>query len=211
MRERRSLMDKLFFSKERLGAFMDAILAIIMTILVLELAKPSEPTLAAILSNWHAYVAYAISFFWLGSMWTALHIAWDRIERVSQRTVWISIALMFWASFVPYVTSLLIDWSGKRAIQGAYGAIIICTTLHLYWLYTSMNRDNKDTGACSYIDFAERNLRIDLVIKIAGFVLGVVFYPPIVEIGVLAAALYMVVGRVTLRKKGKEQKEGQES
>ena len=76
-------MKKLFFNKDRLGAFMDAILAIIMTILVLELAKPKEPTVAAFLSLWHAFAAYAISFFWLGSMWTALHIAWDRIEKVS--------------------------------------------------------------------------------------------------------------------------------
>lgn len=192
-------MRKLFFSKERLGAFMDAILAIIMTILVLELDKPEEPTLAAFISNWHAYAAYVISFFWLGSLWTALHIAWDRIEQVSQKTVWISITLMFWASFVPYVTSLLIDWSDRRAIQGVYGAVIICTTLNLLWLYASMDQDNRDTGASGYIVYAKRNLRIDLVIKITGFVLGMIFYPPIVEIGVLAAALYMVGGRVLFR------------
>ena len=66
--EEEKSMKKLFFNKDRLGAFMDAILAIIMTILVLELAKPKEPTIAAFLSLWHAFAAYAISFFWLGSM-----------------------------------------------------------------------------------------------------------------------------------------------
>lgn len=200
-------MHQLFFSKERLGAFMDAILAIIMTILVLELDKPEEPTLAAFLHLWHAYAAYAISFFWLGSLWTALHISWDRIERVSQRTVWISIALMFWASFVPYVTSLLIDWSSKRAIQGVYGAVIIATTLNLYWLYTSMNRDNQGTGACRYIAFAEKNLKVDLAIKLAGFIAGILLYPPLVEIGVLAAAVYMIGGRIIFRRRAKNEAE----
>lgn len=197
-------MKKLFFNKDKLGAFLDAILAIIMTILVLELDKPEEPTMAAIFSQWHAYVAYAISFFWLGSLWTALHIAWDRIERVSQKTVWISIALMFWASFVPHVTSLLIDWSSLRSIQSIYGAVIIFTTLNLYWLYTSMNKDNAGTGACGYIRYAEKSLRIDLCIKITGFVLGVIFYPPLVEIGVLAAAIYILGGRIVFKHREKK-------
>lgn len=194
-------MKKLFFNKDRLGAFMDAILAIIMTILVLELAKPKEPTVAAFLSLWHAFAAYAISFFWLGSMWTALHIAWDRIEKVSQKTVWISITLLFWASFIPYITSLLVDWSTSRVIQGAYGLVVIITTANLYWFYTSLNKDNAGSGACGYINLAEKNLRIDLLIKIVGFAAGMIFYPPLVEIGVLAAAVFMITGRITLRKK----------
>lgn len=194
-------MKKLFFNKDRLGAFMDAILAIIMTILVLELAKPKEPTVAAFLSLWHAFAAYAISFFWLGSMWTALHIAWDRIEKVSQKTVWISITLLFWASIIPYITSLLVDWSTSRVIQGAYGLVVIITTANLYWLYTSLNKDNAGSGACGYINLAEKNLRIDLLIKIVGFAAGMIFYPPLVEIGVLAAAVFMITGRITLRKK----------
>lgn len=194
--ERIYSMNKLFFNKDRLGAFMDAILAIIMTILVLELDKPEEPTLTAFLHLWHAYAAYAVSFFWLGSLWTALHIAWDRIERVSQKTVWISIVLLFWASFIPYTTSLLISWSTGRVIQGAYGVVVIATTLNLYLLYTNMNKDNEGTGVCSYIAYAERNLRVDLVIKVAGFVFGVIFYPPLIEIGVLAAAVYMLGGRI---------------
>lgn len=193
-------MKKLFFNKDRLGAFMDAILAIIMTILVLELAKPNEPTIAAFLSLWHAFAAYAINFFWLGSMWTALHIAWDRIEKVSQKTVWISITLLFWASFIPYITSLLVDWSQKRTIQGAYGLVVILTTAHLYWLYTSLNKDNAGSGACRYIASAEKNLKTDLLIKAAGFIAGMVFYPPLVEIGVLAAAVFMISGRISLRK-----------
>ncbi|MGN0270759.1 MAG: TMEM175 family protein [Candidatus Weimeria sp.] len=194
-------MKKLFFNKDRLGAFMDAILAIIMTILVLELAKPKEPTIEAFFSLWHAFAAYAISFFWLGSMWTALHIAWDRIEKVSQKTVWISITLLFWASFIPYITSLLVDWSTSRVIQGAYGLVVIITTANLYWFYTSLNKDNAGSGACGYINLAEKNLRIDLLIKIVGFAAGMIFYPPLVEIGVLAAAVFMITGRITLRKK----------
>lgn len=196
-----NLLKRLFFNKDRLGAFMDAILAIIMTILVLELEKPSAPTLAAFASLWRAYVAYAISFLWLGSMWTALHIVWDRIERVSQRSVWISILLLFWASFLPYTTSLVQSWVAYRAAQGVYGGIVLLTTLHLYWLYLSLRRDNEASYAGSYIKMAKRNLRIDLLIKTAGLIIGEIFWPQLVAISVLIAAAFMLVGRINFRRR----------
>ena len=195
------MLKRLFFNKDRLGAFMDAILAIIMTILVLELEKPSAPTLAAFASLWRAYVAYAISFLWLGSMWTALHIVWDRIERVSQRSVWISILLLFWASFLPYTTSLVQSWVAYRAAQGVYGGIVLLTTLHLYWLYLSLSRDNEASYAGSYIKMAKRNLRIDLLIKTAGLIIGEIFWPQLVAISVLIAAAFMLVGRINFRRR----------
>lgn len=58
--------------KERLIAFTDAVLAIIMTILVLELEKPSVPTLEQFWALRHNFFAYFLSFFWLGSLWMAL-------------------------------------------------------------------------------------------------------------------------------------------
>ncbi|GEM_PF-97768 len=200
-KEKENLLKRLFFNKDRLGAFMDAILAIIMTILVLELEKPSAPTLAAFASLWRAYVAYAISFLWLGSMWTALHIVWDRIERVSQRSVWISILLLFWASFLPYTTSLVQSWVAYRAAQGVYGGIVLLTTLHLYWLYLSLSRDNEASYAGSYIKMAKRNLRIDLLIKTAGLIIGEIFWPQLVAISVLIAAAFMLVGRINFRRR----------
>lgn len=55
-------------SKERLAAFADAVLAVIITILVLELGKPAHLTVQGFLELWPNYLAYAISFFWLGAM-----------------------------------------------------------------------------------------------------------------------------------------------
>lgn len=55
-------------SKERLAAFTDAVLAIIITILVLELKQPETLTIKGFLKLWPNYMAYAISFFWLGAM-----------------------------------------------------------------------------------------------------------------------------------------------
>ncbi|MGN0270590.1 MAG: hypothetical protein ACI4CX_07855 [Candidatus Weimeria sp.] len=80
---------------------------------------------------------------------------------MSQKTVWISITLLFWASFIPYITSLLVDWSQKRTIQGAYGLVVILTTAHLYWLYTSLNKDNAGSGFRTADHYHHRPRRCD--------------------------------------------------
>ena len=73
--------------KERLIAFTDAVLAIIMTILVLELEKPDAPTLEAVWELRQNFFAYFLSFFWLGSLWIALNNLWEKVENISASVI----------------------------------------------------------------------------------------------------------------------------
>ena len=94
-------------SKDRLSAFMDAILAIIMTILVLELKKPDDTNWAALWALRSEFFSYAVSFFWLGAMWINIHNRWANIEKVDNMVLWAAIIMLFFASFFPYVTSFV--------------------------------------------------------------------------------------------------------
>lgn len=94
-------------SKERVVAFTDAVLAIIMTILVLDLDKPDPLTWSGFGKLWPQFLAYAFSFFWLGSMWVYLHIEWSGVKLVDQPVLWTSITLLFFCSLIPYSTSLV--------------------------------------------------------------------------------------------------------
>lgn len=94
-------------SKERVAAFTDAVLAIIMTILVLDLDKPDPLTWSGFGKLWPQFLAYAFSFFWLGSMWVHLHIEWSGVKLVDQPVLWTSITLLFFCSLIPYSTSLV--------------------------------------------------------------------------------------------------------
>ncbi|PZL76643.1 hypothetical protein CI088_02725 [Enterococcus plantarum] len=78
-------------SKERLTTFIDAVLAIVMTILVLELRKPNPVTLNGFLDLKENFFAYILIFFWLGTMWGNLHNEWYSIKRINGRTVWATI------------------------------------------------------------------------------------------------------------------------
>lgn len=94
-------------SKERVVAFTDAVLAIIMAILVLDLDKPDPLTWSGFGKLWPQFLAYAFSFFWLGSMWVHLHIEWSGVRLVDQPVLWTSITLLFFCSLIPYSTSLV--------------------------------------------------------------------------------------------------------
>ncbi len=221
--------------KDRLGAFMDAIIAIVMTVLVLELPKPADPTLSAFTALGTHYAVYALSFLWLGSMWVSLHNAWDRAELISGRTIGISMLLLFFSSFIPYLSSLVGQWIGSAAVEGFYGLDILLTTLTMMWLYHSLDLDNvgracavvtgmkpanragmpaanragmqagsgsvdgaesdgESPETCDihlYLTGVQRTLIPDVIIKLVTLVIGVLFWPPLVSIGILAAAGYI--------------------
>ena len=182
-------------NKDRLGAFMDAVIAIVMTILVLELAKPTGPTLAAF---WHlriSFAAYALSFLWLAAMWTSLHNAWHVIEEISNRTTWLSMGLLFFSSLFPYATSLVGVYFTSRAVQGFYGMVVIATTVMMLLIYGSLAKDDKRESTVRYMKTVNQYLTVDLGIKIAGTVAGILFWPPLVSIGVLCAAVFIMVAR----------------
>lgn len=74
-------------TKERLAAFTDAVLAIIMTILVLELERPETITWTGFWELRESFFAYSLSFFWLGAMWANLHNEWYTIKTISRKTI----------------------------------------------------------------------------------------------------------------------------
>lgn len=179
--------------KERLVAFTDAILAIIMTILVLELEKPAEATVAAFWDIRTAFLAYAISFFWLGSLWVGLNNVWEKAERVDTPVIWWNLLLLFLASLVPYATSLCSTNFHSAVMQGFYGVVVILMTVVNYLLHAALERPNSDVPALVSATRAYcRMLLPDIAIKCVGLVLAIAVYPPLMMYSVLVAAVYIL-------------------
>ncbi|SKC60451.1 Uncharacterized membrane protein [[Eubacterium] yurii] len=179
--------------KERLIAFTDAVLAIIITILVLELEKPSAPTLEQFWALRHNFFAYFLSFFWLGSLWMALNGLWENVERISTPVIWWSLGLLFMSSFLPYATGLVSTYFNNRTIQVFYGIIAIVTTVFNWFLHKSLESPNSDNKELIVAIEVYRKLLIpDIVIKIIGLILAVLVYPPIMMYSVLIAAAYII-------------------
>lgn len=182
--------------KERLVTFTDAVLAIIMTILVLELKKPTEPTLAQLWALRESFLAYAMSFFWLGSMWINLHNTWSKANIISTKVIGWNIVLLFLLSLIPYTTSLVSTYYDNAVIQGLYGVVVILISIVNIVLNKVLNRANKGNKDLSKITkkYMEA-LIVDVDIKILGLAIAIAIYPQAMMISVFLAAVLMIIRR----------------
>lgn len=182
--------------KERLIAFTDAVLAIIMTILVLELEKPAEASVAAFWELRWNFFAYALSFFWLGSLWIGLNSIWEKVRKVSSAVVWWNMTLLFAASLIPYATSLVSAHFQSRVMQGFYGVTVIVMTSVNYVLHKVIDKPNRDVPELLSATAAYRALLLpDILIKTLGLVIAFAFWPPAMMFSVLFAAVFILTGK----------------
>lgn len=116
----------------RLEAFSDGVLAIIITIMVLELRVPHGATLADLGPVWPVFVSYILSFVNLGIYWNNHHHMLHVTGRVTGGILWANLHLLFWLSLVPFVTA----WMGENHFApvptAAYGVILLLAAV-AYW------------------------------------------------------------------------------
>ena len=175
--------------KDRRAAFTDAILAIIMTVLVLELKKPAEASWEALWALRNDFFSYAVSFFWLGAMWINIHNQWAYIEKIDDSVLWYSIIMLFFASFFPYVTSFVSDNFGSLFAHMVYSVVVLAVSFANIALGRAVLRINgKEPG---YGHSSTSIVLSDLGIKAAGILLAILVYPPIAMYGVILAGCVM--------------------
>ena len=178
--------------KDRVAAFTDAVLAIIMTILVLELEKPSVPTLSALWELRHSFFSYTLSFFWLGSMWVNIHNEWEQIEKINAKTLWVTLVLLFFCSVIPYATDLVSGDFNNRVTQGFYGIFVMLVTLSNIWLSKTLDKADSDMPK-EVMAKRRRLLWIDIAVKVLGLIISVTVYPPAMMYSVIIAAAFLMI------------------
>jgi uncharacterized membrane protein len=177
-------------SKERLMAFTDAILAIIMTILVLELAKPAEATWAAVWALRGNLFAYTVSFFWLGAMWINIHNIWQNIERISTGVLWWSIVMLFFSSLIPYVTSFASDHMMSKMALSFYWVVVMLVSVSNILLNNAVEKANADVeGLVAVSDQMRKWMWLDLGLKFVGLLVAVTVFPPAAMFSILLAGV----------------------
>lgn len=183
-------------SKERLVTFMDAVLAIIMTILVLDLDAPDSPTLAALWDLREKYFSYTLSFFWLGAMWVSLNVHWKGEIKINYAVLWWTIIMLFFTSLIPYVT----DYTGENFYnafaQSFYGVIVLLVSIsHLILSHYLAEANKADKVFYQETLYYNKTLLFDIAFKIVGIILAIFVYPPISMIAIVIAAFLPVLRR----------------
>ena len=178
-------------SKERLAAFADAILALIMTILMLAPDAPKEPTLIGFWDLRMSYFSYVLSLFWLGSLWMGLNEAWDTAGRIDNACVMWTLVLLFFASLIPYTTDLVSRHFDNRIMQCSYGLVVLVMTGANWMLHRTLEKPNADVEVFLASSRSYRHLLgPDIAIKLVDLAASAAIWPPAMMCGVLAAAAY---------------------
>lgn len=120
--------------KGRLEAFSDGVLAIIITIMVLELKVPHETDLAAVLHLTPAFLSYALSFVYIGIYWNNHHHMLHASHRVTGAMLWANLHLLFWLSLIPFTTG----WMGENSFaplpSALYGVVLLMAAIAYFIL-----------------------------------------------------------------------------
>jgi uncharacterized membrane protein len=111
---------------QRVEAFSDGVIAILITIMVLELKVPEHPGWDALRPEAHVFGAYVLSFIYIGIYWNNHHHMFHITERINGSVLWANLHLLFWLSLVPVVTAWMGDTELAPTPTAAYGAVMFC-------------------------------------------------------------------------------------
>lgn len=128
--------------KTRLEAFSDGVLAIIITIMVLELKVPHDASVNALLGLWPVFLSYVLSFVYVGIYWNNHHHMLHTVHHVSGPMLWANLHLLFWLSLIPFVTG----WMGENHFAplptALYGVVLLMAAIAYFLLQKTIIRSH---------------------------------------------------------------------
>jgi uncharacterized membrane protein len=186
--------------KGRLEAFSDGVLAIIITIMVLELHVPAnEADFSALRPLWPVFLSYVLSFVYIGIYWNNHHHMLQAAHRVDGRALWANLHLLFWLSLVPFGTT----WMGQNDLASAptavYGAVLLMASIAYFILARSLVWIHGEGSPLATAIGSDTKGRISAGLYLLGVVVALVL--PWVAFGIyaLVAVIWVVPDRRIVR------------
>ena len=177
--------------KGRLEAFSDGVLAIIITIMVLELHVPHGDDLAAIAQLWPVFLSYVLSFVYVGIYWNNHHHLLHATTNVTGGMLWANLNLLFWLSLFPFTTG----WMGENHFgpvpSAVYGVVLMMAALSWYILQTLILREEGPQSLLKKALRSDWKGRLSPVLYLAGIIASFC-------VAGLAQALYLLVALLWL-------------
>ncbi len=179
-------------TKGRMEAFSDGVIAIIITIMVLELTVPHGGDLASLVPLAPVFLSYVLSFVYLGIYWNNHHHMLQAVQHVNGRILWGNLYLLFWLSLVPFVTA----WMGENHFEprpvALYGAVLLMAAIAYYILSRALIRHHGRESALATAVGSDFKGRISIVLYVAG--IGLSFWNRWAALGiyVLVAVMWLI-------------------
>jgi uncharacterized membrane protein len=178
-------------SKTRLEAFSDGVIAILITIMVLEFKVPHETDLSALEPLAPAFLVYILSFIYLGIYWNNHHHMLHACDHITGAVLWPNLHLLFWLSLIPFATA----WMGENHFAtvptAVYGVVLLMAGVAWKWLQHEIIKYDGPQSKLRAAVAADFKGNLSLVMYIVGIALAFVHQA-------LAEALYVAVALIWL-------------
>ncbi|HNP16861.1 MAG TPA: TMEM175 family protein [Fulvivirga sp.] len=158
----------------RLEAFSDGVLAIIITIMVLEMKAPHDTTIRALISISPIVISYVLSFIYIGIYWNNHHHLFQATEKVNGKILWANLHLLFWLSLIPFTTS----WVGENHTAALpialYGVVLLMCAIAYRILQASLIRHHHDNAKLQIVTTGGVKENISILVYATGIGLAFV-------------------------------------
>jgi uncharacterized membrane protein len=182
--------------KGRVEAFSDGVIAIIITIMVLELRPPEGEHFAALRPLIPVFASYVLSFVYIGIYWNNHHHLFQVVKTVRGPQLWANLHLLFWLSTVPFVTAWMGEHPTEREPVALYGMVLFAAAVaYTILLHTLIRNEGTDSDLARAMGRDWKG-KVSLVIYLAG-VIAALFGAPWAAQGLyaLVAAIWLVPDR----------------
>ena len=157
---------------ERLEAFSDGVMAVIITIMVLDLRTPASDTLRELTKTFPSILVYALSFTFIGIYWNNHHHLLRSTERISARVMWSNLFLLFWLSLTPLVTKWMAQFYRDHLPACVYGIVAIGAAIAYTILVRAIVAANGTNSAVAQAIGSDFKGKISVAIYAAGAALS---------------------------------------
>jgi uncharacterized membrane protein len=180
----------------RLEAFSDGVIAILITIMVLELKAPHDPTPASLARMWPIFFAYVLSFIIIAIYWVNHHHLIHLVTRVDSVVLWANINLLFWISLIPWVTVYLGDNHALPFPVALYAAVSTAGAISFFLLRAAIAREHHHEPEFKRLNkkMARKNLTA-ILIYIAAMAVAFIYTPLALVLIATPAMMYFLPER----------------
>lgn len=181
--------------KGRLEAFSDGVLAIAITIMVLEMKAPEDTSFRALWPVVPVFLSYVLSFIYLAIYWINHHHLFQATQQVNTGVLWANMHLLFWLSLIPFVTS----WLGENHLEpipvAFYGGVLFMSAVAFRILERTLIRSHNEKAAISRTLNYGRKEKISMIVYFCSIPMAFISIAVSIACYVVMAAIWIIPAR----------------
>ncbi len=175
--------------KGRLEAFSDGVIAIIITIMVLEIKVPHEASIEELMKLGPVFLSYVISFIYVGIYWNNHHHLFQSVKKVDGRVLWSNLFLLFWLSLIPFASGLMGENQFEGVSVSLYGIILLGCAFSYYVLTNSLLKNHDSESVIHKAVGNKLKEHVSLILYILGVTIS--FWCPKIAFGVFSTVAFI--------------------